>query len=214
MAYVMTYNTLTESAKRWLLRVDDTDFSAELPRMIDTVERKVARAIKILLGIKYAAATTATGQPGGLVQKPARWLETASFLIGTGTGSTTNVILEQRPYDYCLKVFPDATSTGQPRFYSDMEFDYILLTPSPDLAYPYQIGYYERPDPIGEDNQTNWLTTNAPDLLLYGTLLEAAPFLKADDRIPMWQKAYDDKLAQLLGEDASRQIPDSERIKK
>ena len=37
---------------------------------------------------------------------------------------------------------------------------------------------------------TNWLTVNAPDLLLYACLMEAIPFVKADERIPVWQAMY------------------------
>jgi hypothetical protein len=31
--------------------------------------------------------------------------------------------------------------------------------------------------------------TNAPDLYLYGTLLQAEPFLMNDERIPLWERA-------------------------
>ena len=52
--------------------------------------------------------------------------------------------------------------------------------------------------------ETNWLTEYAPDLLLYAALLEAAPFLKKDERIGTWQAMYDRAAQALSGEDLKR----------
>ena len=44
-----------------------------------------------------------------------------------------------------------------------------------------------------QDEQTvtsNWFTAVAPQLLMYGALLKAAPFLNNDPRVPMWEEAY------------------------
>ena len=54
---------------------------------------------------------------------------------------------------------------------------------------------------LGDDNQTNWLTDYAPNALLYRCLLEAAPFLKNDERIQTWQNLYAAELGALDTED-------------
>ena len=64
--------------------------------------------------------------------------------------------------------------------------------------------YYELPPLLDESIQTNWLTEYAPQLLLYGTLLEATPFLKNDERIATWQQYYDRAAAMLNGEDLAK----------
>ena len=64
--------------------------------------------------------------------------------------------------------------------------------------------YYELPPLLDDAVQTNWLTEYAPQLLLYGTLLEATPFLKNDERIPVWQNMYDRAAAMLNGEDLTK----------
>jgi hypothetical protein len=61
--------------------------------------------------------------------------------------------------------------------------------------------------------QTNWLSEYAPQLLLYGTLLEATPFLKNDERIPVWQSMYDRAAAMLNGEDLAK-ILDRSAVRK
>ena len=53
-------------------------------------------------------------------------------------------------------------------------------------------------------NQTNWFTNYAPQALLYGSLLQAMPFLKNDERMPMWQQNYDLIMQTLMAEDKLR----------
>jgi hypothetical protein len=61
--------------------------------------------------------------------------------------------------------------------------------------------YYARLTPLSASNTTNWFTTNATDALLYGSLLEAAPFLGDDPRVPMWQIAFDLAIASIKKEE-------------
>lgn len=57
--------------------------------------------------------------------------------------------------------------------------------------------YYAKPTALrsyttgGVDAVAHFLILNAPQLCLYGTLLQAMPFLKDDERAPMWKAAYD-----------------------
>jgi hypothetical protein len=44
---------------------------------------------------------------------------------------------------------------------------------------------------FASDAAAHFLIVNAPDLLLYGALLEAEPFLKNDARVGLWKSAYD-----------------------
>ena len=64
--------------------------------------------------------------------------------------------------------------------------------------------YYERVQPLDSSNQSNWFTQYAPQALLYGSLLQAMPFLKNDARIAMWQQQYDLIMATLKAEDQAR----------
>ena len=97
-----------------------------------------------------------------------------------------------------------------PLFYSDTDWDHWYLAPTPDKAYSFEVLYYERIAPLSSTNQTNWLTQNAPTAMLFGTLLQAMPFLKNDQR-QIFQQKYLEAIKSLKDEDISR-IPDRQAI--
>jgi hypothetical protein len=112
-----------------------------------------------------------------------------------------------RAYEYLRQYWPNPTPTDTPRFYADYDYSHWLISPTPDAAYPFEVLYYELPPLLDDSNQTNWFTEYAPNVLLYASLLEATPFLKNDDRIPVWEGFYNRSIAALNGEDI-RQISD------
>lgn len=107
----------------------------------------------------------------------------------------------------------DSAQTGAPAYYADYDYNHWLIVPTPDVAYPYEVLFYQLPVLLDEENQTNWLTEEAPQLLLYAVLLEATPFLKNDDRIPVWQQMYDRAASMLNGEDLAK-ILDRSAVRK
>jgi hypothetical protein len=79
-----------------------------------------------------------------------------------------------------------------------------MVAPTPAAAYDFEVLYYERVQPLDSSNQTNWFTIYAPQALLYGSLLQAMPFLKNDDRVPLWQGQYKLIMDILTAEDKLR----------
>jgi hypothetical protein len=91
-----------------------------------------------------------------------------------------------------------------PKFYADYDYTHWLVAPTPAAAYDFEVLYYERVQPLDSSNQTNWFTIYAPQALLYGSLLQAMPFLKNDERMGMWQQQYDLIINTLKAEDVQR----------
>lgn len=205
MAYVLTYNSLKQAIQFYLER-SDAPVLEEIPLFIMLGERRVARDLKIL-GLKVFVTDNLVPNQQTL-QKPARWLNTSTFNIGTSTlidsGLNTRVQIPLRSYEYCRLYWPDPTASAQPKYIADYDFYHYLIVPTPDQAYPYELAYYELPSLIDEAGQTNWLTENAPDILLYASLLETASYLKDDDRVPVWTSYYDKAKAALTTEDMAR----------
>ena len=215
MATTMTFTTLQEDVRRYLERgstfASDPIVHEQIPRLINLAERRIARELKIQGFINVVTGTLQTGV--SVYAKPDRWRDTVSINIGTGVQNNTRKMLFTRAYEYLLRYWPDRTATSQPLFYADYDYTHWLYAPTPDADYPFEILYYELPPLLDDVVQTNWLTDYAPQLLLYGTLLEATPFLKNDERIPVWQTMYDRAAAMLNGEDLSK-ILDRSSVRK
>jgi hypothetical protein len=109
-----------------------------------------------------------------------------------------------RRYEYLREYWPDPAQTEVPKFYCDYDYTHWMVAPTPTLAYDFEVLYYERVQPLDSSNQTNWFTIYAPQALLYGSLLQAMPFLKNDERIPMWQSQYKLIMDTLMAEDKLR----------
>jgi len=206
MATTTTFTTLKEDLQRYLERgtsyASDPVVFEQIPRLINLAERRIARELKIEGFINVVSGTLIAGQ--AVLNKPDRWRDTVSINIGTGTNNDTRKFLFTRGYEYLRSYWPDATQTAQPEFYGEYDYSHWLVVPTPDAAYPFEILYYELPPLLDEETQTNWLTEYAPQLLLYAALVEATPFLKNDERIPVWQTMYDRAAAMLNGEDLSK----------
>ena len=215
MATAMTFTTLKQDVQRYLERgntlASDPIVFEQIPRLINLAERRIARELKVEGFINVVTGTLSAGQ--SVYPKPDRWRDTVSINIGTGTTLNTRKILFSRVYEYLRSYWPDALETDTPIFYSDYDYSHWLLAPTPDAAYPFEILYYELPPLLDDTVQTNWITEYAPQLLLYGTLVEATPFLKNDERIPVWQSMYDRAAAMLNGEDLAK-ILDRSAVRK
>jgi hypothetical protein len=183
-AVAMTYDSLVENIQSYLERTDTATLE-KIPLFIMLAEQVIASEIKFLGNLNVANSTFTVGQQQ--IQKPARWHKTVSMNV-TVAGERQPILL--RPYEYCREYWPDDTKTGIPKFFSDYNYDNWIVVPTPDSTYNFEVLYYERIQPLDSTNQTNWFTIYAPQALLYGSLLQAMPFLKNDERTPMWQQQY------------------------
>ena len=202
---VMTYTTLFQDIQQYLERgeeaTDETVFE-QIPRLIMLGQRRLALRLKILGFQVVVTSNLEQGVPA--YQKPDRWRKTISINIGTGATYNSRKFLYPRSYEYCRMTHPDDTVEAEPEFYGDYSWDNLLISPTPDDDYPFEMIYYELPALLSDENMSNWATEYAPGPLLYACLLEAEPFLKDDDRIATWRGMYDEGVALLSDEDLSR----------
>jgi len=197
-AAVMTYDSLVADISSYLERTDAATL-AKIPTFIMLAEQIIASQIKFLGNLTVNTSNMVATQ--AIIDKPARWHKTVSMNI-TVAGQRFPVLL--RKYEYLREYWPDATDTDVPKFYCDYDYTHWLVAPTPADDYNFEVLYYERVQPLDSSNQTNWFTTYAPQALLYGSLLQAMPFLKNDARIAMWQQQYDLIMATLKAEDQAR----------
>jgi len=194
----MTYNSLTSTVLSYLERSDQATINA-IPTFITLAEFEIAQEIKTLGQLQIVESTMSANNP--VLQKPARWRKTVSMNYTNSAGVRTPIFL--RKYEYLTNYWPNNTNTAAPVYYADTNWDHWYLAPTPDQAYSFEVLYYERIQPLSSDNQTNWLTQNAPTAMLFGTLLQAMPFLKNDQR-QIFQQKYTEAIQSLKTEDVSR----------
>ena len=191
VAAVMTYDSLVNDIQTYLERTDDQTLD-KIPQFIMLAEQIIAAEIKFLGNL--TVATSAMVASDNVIPKPARWRKTVSMNV-TVAGKRQPVLL--RTYEYIREYWPDPAATSAPLYFCDYDYQHWLVGPTPTLAYSYEVLYYERVQPLDSSNQSSWFTQYAPQALLYGTLLQAMPFVKNDERMPMWQSNYD-KIIEVL----------------
>lgn len=189
----MTYDSLVEDVIKYSERNDDS-FVSQIPRLIMLTEQAIAAEIKTLIQLNVVDTTLAAGE--FVLEKPVRWRKTTSMKIN-------GVPVLNRSMDYVTQYLSESTP-GQPIYYAEYDYDHWGFAPAADQNYPVEIIYYSRIQPLDQANQENLLTREAPQALLYGTLLQAQGFLKNTEKLAVWKQYYTDAINALKGEDGSR----------
>jgi hypothetical protein len=197
-AYALTYDGLATLVLQYLERSDPA-VVAFIPTAISLAEFEIAQDIKTLGQMEVVTANMQIGNP--VIQKPARWRKTVSMTITTPTGKQPVFL---RKLEYLNNYWPTVTATGTPLFYADYDYDNWFVAPTPIAAYAFEALCYTRLQPLDSATQTNWLTQNAPNAMLFGTLKQTAPFLKDDARLALWSGLFDAAMAALKTEDQLR----------
>ena len=208
MATNVTFDTLTQDVQNYLERggsatTDETVFE-QIPRLINAAERKIMQTLKLQGTIETLANNTGLTAGVSIISKPDRWRQTISMWYGTGTNQNSRTSLFPRSYDYCRTYWPDDSLRAAPEFYADRDYQHWLIAPTPDATYPIEVLAYMQPQYLDATNQTNFFSNYTPNMLLYGTLLEAAPFLKNDDRLPTWEGLWQFEAQTLTGQDLQK----------
>ena len=197
-AAVMTYDSLVNDIETYLERTDQATLE-KIPQFIMLAEQIIASEIKFLGNLTVVTSTMVASE--NVIPKPSRWRKTVSMNV-TVAGKRQPVLL--RTYEYIREYWPSPTSTSEPLYFCDYDYQHWLVGPTPALGYAYEVLYYERLQPLDSSNQSSWFTQYAPQAMLYGTLLQAMPFLKNDERMPMWQANYDRIIEVLKTENVTR----------
>ncbi len=177
------YTEIKAAVADWL---DRSDLTANIPDFISLAETRINRELRIR---PQEVRSTMSTTPGNRYHSlPGGYLSMRNIQLNTDPITPLEFVsLEMLDRLY------GGSSTGRPTAYSIVG-DEIQLAPIPDSDYSVEVAYYKKFDTLGDGTAgtvtSNWLTTNSPDVLLYGALTEAEPFLKNDERIQLWLTMY------------------------
>lgn len=181
-----TYAELKTSIGDWLNR---SDLSATIPDFISLAEAQIERTLRTRQMIVRANASF-DQQYGAL---PADFLETKSLKL-TSTNPPTPLsfltidLLDEQSSTY--------TGSGKPKFFGVVG-NQLRVLPTPDGTYTTELTYFAKLTKLSNSVTSNWLLASSPDIYLYGSLLQAAPYLQDDARIQTWATLYERALNDL-----------------
>jgi len=186
-----TFAELKTAAANWLDRSDLTD---RIPEFISLAEARFNRVLRIR---DMETVSTAISTTGG----------TREYSLPTGFVQMKEFHLTTDPITPLAYITPEMMSrmwagstTGKPEVFTIIA-DNVRLGPSPDAVYTTSMLYYKTFTALSTDNTTSEMLTNNPDVYLYGTLLEAEPFIMNDERVPLWLAAFEKAVGDIQNQD-------------
>ena len=188
---INTYATLQTAAANWLDRSDLTD---RIPEFISLAEARFNRILRIR---DMETVSTALSTVGG----------TREYSLPTGFVQMKEFHLSTDPITPLAYITPEMMSRlwagstkGKPKVFTIIA-DNVRLGPNPDAVYTTSMLYYKTFTALSASNTTSDMLTNNPDVYLYGTLLEAEPFIMNDERVPLWLAAFEKAVSDIQNQD-------------
>jgi len=163
------------------------DLTAVIPTFVALCESQVARDLRHWRQ-EVRVTTTLNERFENL---PSDWLQTKNMYLSDGAAIEYASVAEISRQ----KILSEDTS-GKPRLYTinSGQFEFF---PQPDEGYELTMIYVARIPTMSADSDANWLMTNYPDVYLYGSLLQSAPYLSEDARVAVWAQMYGAAIANL-----------------
>ena len=187
---ISNYTELKTAVANWLDRDDLTD---RIPEFIALAEARFNRVLRIRsMEAKYTANTVA-GQRN--LALPTSYIQMRNFQVNTSPLTTLSYVTPEI-YD---RLWGGSTQ-GTPKFYTILA-DEVSLGPIPASVQEVEMLFYKKFENLSGSVATNWLIINAPDIYLYGSMLEAEPFIMNDERVQLWATALERGVSDLQEQD-------------
>lgn len=175
-----SFSTIKAELESWLNREGMTAVTDKSELFINMAQRRIERDIDLRAMEKVYSFNTAS------LALPADYIRTKALSVTHSANQYT--YLQPQSYQF---IKSRQSSTGVPAFYTTVG-DNIVLAPTAQQQYDMELVYYAPLATLNISQETNWLTTNVPEILLFGALLEAALFLKDDNRAQVWGSRYEE----------------------
>lgn len=173
-----SYSTIKTAIGDWLGR---SDLGDPIDDMIDIAEARIYGELRLSFMESALSVTISSG----VATIPSDFLELKhAYIDGTPTQW-----LDVKAAQWIHQMYPTRSSDSKPTFIAVDDGNFIF-GPYPDSGYTLKGTYYAKPTALSTSNETNWVVTNAPDLVLFGALVESAPYLGDDPRITLWEAKF------------------------
>ena len=194
MTQIVDYASLQSAVIEYLARDQDATLISRIPTFIQLAEAKFNRQLFVRQMEQRATALVDLGSSEPeFISLPADFQSMRRVRLSSVAGKPCLSFKSGTQLDEYRFGISDVA--GPPRYFTVFG-DEIELAPTPDAAYTVEMVYRRHIPPLAANDQ-NWLLTLAPDLYLYGALLESAPYIKEDVRIQTWGLGFSSALNEL-----------------
>ena len=190
-----------------------------LENIILNAQYRIFRDVPIDADRKQQIGTLVTGQE--TINSPAGAVFIRGVQVYDSTSATTgaNVWLEKKDVTYLQEYISSTESAkrGQPKYYamfggatgeSDTTSGRMMFAPVPDTTYKFRVHFNVAPALLEGDN-TNYISLNFPNGLLYCCLSEAYAFLKGPiDMLTLYENKYKQEVQKFANEQVGRRRRD------
>lgn len=177
--------------------------TTQINMFITQAEQRIYNSVQFPSLRKNVTGTTTSGNK--YLSCPDDFLAVYSMAVVDATGAYEYLL--NKDVNFIRQAYPTPTDTAIPKYYAlfgptvaasviSNELSFIL-GPTPDAGYTVELHYYYYPESITtvSSGQT-WLGDNFDSVLLYGSLVEAATFMKAEaDMVALYNGKYTEALA-------------------
>jgi len=189
-----TFTTLKSAIQDYTQNTEST-FVADLSIIIQQGEDRIVKSVELPNFRKNVTGTFTSGN---------QYLETPSdylypFSLAVLDDSNNYSYLLNTDVSFIREAYPSASTTGTPKHYAQFDDTTFIVGPSPSSNLNAELHYYYIPQSItASSDGTSWLGTNAPELLLYASLIEAYTFMKGEpDIMANYEKRFQEALQRL-----------------
>ena len=202
----MTYDEVKAMVADYLNR---DDLTTQIPNFIQLAQRRIERGGEYVVGGKtvlirgyFDAMKTRryTTTDDYLITLPSDYFAPISmFVLIDGA---YHPVTYKTPEEIWTN-YPDPTNhVGVPKEFTVLIGENQIVTrPTPDQEYTFDFQYFKNVTVLSDGADTNWWSINAWELLVYGALLEAQPFLMNDERLGTWLALFAGSLDALENRD-------------
>ena len=186
-----------------------TTFVTNLPTFIRAAEDRIFKSVDLEVFRKNA--TSAVTQNDQYLSLPTDFLAFFSLSI---TNSSSKEFLLHKDVNFIQEYNPNSATTGTPKYYALFDVDNVILDPTPDSNHTCEMHYYYRPASLtaGAESGTTWLSDNAPNALLYGSLVEAYIYMKGEpDMLQLYEKQFTEAMTRIKDLAEARENTDAYR---
>tara|TARA_R110000744_G_scaffold297499_1_gene407283 strand:+ start:111 stop:755 length:645 start_codon:yes stop_codon:yes gene_type:complete len=192
-----TNATLTTAIQDYM-ESTESSLVTNIPNFIKSTEEKILKSVQLDVFRKNVTGTSTASNT--YLAMPSDFL--APFSLAVIDSNSNYNYLNLKHVSFIRDYQPSEATTGTPEYYAEFDQERFILAPTPSTGFTFELHYFYRPQSLTLSGNVTWLSENAINAMLYGSLVEACVYLKNFESIPVYEQKFQEALSMLknLGE--------------